>query len=146
MVLNSLKLDIQFDLNNANISGAYIARVQNFSQRYKSLSALTNAELTIHITAHTDTLGEPKHNEYLAEQRAESIKFLLLDQGIQATAILVINKSEKKPLLLKDDAYSHGLNRRVELTVHKNNVLVTDSTAPSIKSWEQAAPKLFAPH
>lgn len=146
MVLNSLKLDIQFDLNNADISNAYTARVKNFSQRYKSLLALANTQLTIHITAHTDTFGDSNNNEDLAEQRAEAIKFLLLEQGIQTSAILVINNSEKSPLLLKDDAFSHGLNRRVELTVHKQNVLVTESINPSIKDWEQAAPKLFNQH
>ncbi len=146
MVLDSLKLDVQFDLNNDDISDAYTARVNNFSQRYKSLLALANTQLTIHITAHTDTFGDSKNNEDLADQRAEAIKFLLLGQGIQTSAILVINNSEKSPLLLKDNAFSHGLNRRVELTVHKKNVLVTESLTPSIKDWGQAAPKLFDQH
>jgi outer membrane protein OmpA-like peptidoglycan-associated protein len=146
MLLNALKLDIQFDLNNADLSEAYIVRVNHFIQRYQYLLALTQAKLTIHITAHTDTVGNPKTNEALADQRAEAVKSLLLSLGIQSAVISIINNSEDKPLLLKDNTFSHGLNRRVELSVDKADVSTTNALSLPIKEWEQSAPKLFDQH
>lgn len=142
--LNTLKIDIQFDKNSADISKAYGLKLNNFAQQYQTLADLTSYPLSISIHAHTDTQGSSARNIELANERASAVKSELITFNISQYAVIIANSSDNDPLLFADETYSHGLNRRVEVSVVRSPVdtAINNQAAP-VKEWEQQAPMIF---
>jgi len=74
--------------------------------------------LQIRIEGHTCSLGDSLYNLNLARERAESMKQLLMEQGIQSERIGIQAFGEQRPLA--DNRYPLGriLNRRVRLVLY----------------------------
>ena len=69
-----------------------------------------NADATVVIEGHTDTVGDADYNMALGERRAEAAKEFLIGLGIDGSRIETVSKGEEEP------AYSPGTsgkNRRV---------------------------------
>ncbi len=144
-ILSALTITIQFDLNDSQLSKEYQRQVQDFTQRYQKLQARIPKGLRIHINAHTDVTGSSSDNTALAEQRALSVQAALISAGISKTKITVINNSEDAPLLEKPGSFSHGLNRRVVVSVHRETASGGDDKETIIiKDWERQLPLLFS--
>ena len=69
----------------------------------------------LQIVGHTDSTGDPAHNEQLSRERAAAIKAALVDRGIEAARLESGGAGESKPVASNDTPEGRALNRRVEL-------------------------------
>jgi len=69
------------------------------------------------IFGHTDTKGSSQYNMNLSIKRAESVKEVLLDQGITPDDISILGKGENELAIDTPDNTKHPANRRAEVKI-----------------------------
>ncbi|ESY89833.1 OmpA family protein [Mesorhizobium sp. LNHC209A00] len=101
---------IHFDFGKATIQ-------RNTAPLLNDMTAtLNNNPLwTLRIVGHTDSIGDPKFNLKLSEQRAGSIKAELVKRGIAAARLDADGQGENNPKGGNDTLEGRSINRRVEL-------------------------------
>ena len=80
-----------------------------------ALTLKNNPLWTLRIVGHTDTIGDPKFNLKLSQQRAASIKAELVRRGIAAARLDTDGQGENNPKAANDTLEGRAINRRVEL-------------------------------
>lgn len=78
-----------------------------------------NPSFMLSIVGHTDSQGEEKYNQKLSEDRAESVKKYLVQQGVGEIVINASGKGETEPLADNNTAEGREKNRRVVFSVTK---------------------------
>jgi len=73
--------------------------------------------LRIQIEGHTDNVGGDEYNQKLSEQRADSVRDYLTQQGVSASAVSAVGFGKTRPVTTNDTATGRQQNRRVELVV-----------------------------
>ena len=71
--------------------------------------------IKLFVIGHTDRLGSKRYNWRLSEQRALSMKDLLIGSGIHPDRIVVSFLGETDPLVETEDEVEQPLNRRVSI-------------------------------
>jgi outer membrane protein OmpA-like peptidoglycan-associated protein len=71
----------------------------------------------VQITGHTDTVGKTEDNDRLSAERAEAIKQMLMEKGLQAGLIRAVGRGERQLLIPTEDNAAEPKNRRVEVIV-----------------------------
>jgi len=71
------------------------------------------------IEGHTDSDGPTDHNQFLSQQRAESVKVYLVSRGISSSRLFTKGHGESTPVGPNTTAAGKAQNRRVELVVKK---------------------------
>ncbi|MFL5730948.1 MAG: OmpA family protein [Cytophagaceae bacterium] len=71
----------------------------------------------IKLEGHTDYMGTDHYNHHLSLKRANKIKAMMVDLGVDANAISVTGHGESKPATLEISDKHRQLNRRVEFVV-----------------------------
>ena len=71
------------------------------------------------IIGHTDSDGNDESNLILSKQRAEAVKQLLIQKGIDATRLTATGKGEQEPLNKNNSVEEKANNRRVEFILKK---------------------------
>jgi len=74
-----------------------------------------NPNVTVRLEGHGDERGSREYNIGLGEQRAQSVRQILLLQGVSSTQIVTVSYGEERPAVLGSDEEAWSLNRRVEL-------------------------------
>lgn len=74
-----------------------------------------NPERTIMIEGHTDSTGDETYNLELSQQRADSVREFLMQNGIEPNRIMARGYGETAPVAPNDTAAGRQQNRRVEL-------------------------------
>jgi outer membrane protein OmpA-like peptidoglycan-associated protein len=69
------------------------------------------------VVGHTDTMGPPASNFQLALRRAQAVRTLLVDAGLDDSAVAVSSHGEAQPLVPTPDETNEPRNRRVVITV-----------------------------
>jgi OOP family OmpA-OmpF porin len=69
------------------------------------------------VVGHTDRQGAAEDNDRLSLTRAEAIKALLVQQGVDADLIEAIGRGEREPLIPTEDGVAEPRNRRAEIIV-----------------------------
>jgi outer membrane protein OmpA-like peptidoglycan-associated protein len=69
------------------------------------------------VRGHTDTTGSKARNFDLGLKRANTVRSLLINTGVDAAAIDVISHGESELLIPTGDEVSEPRNRRVEVTI-----------------------------
>ena len=69
------------------------------------------------IFSHTVIKGSSKYNINLSIQRAESVKEVLLDHGINPDDISILGKGENELAIDTPDNTKHPANRRAEVKI-----------------------------
>ena len=72
----------------------------------------------ITVVGHTSTPGSDTYNLRLSQNRANSIKQLLIESGIGAQKIEAIGKGEAATIAVGNSENTHKSNRRVEFKIH----------------------------
>ena len=106
--------NIEFDQGKSIIkkeSVPIILKLSNF--------LLNHMEFSINIIGHTDNSGNPDDNLKLSLQRAESIKNVLISEGISSSRFICIGKGDSQPIASNETTDGKQKNRRVELSVIK---------------------------
>ncbi len=71
----------------------------------------------VQVTGHTDTVGQQTDNDLLSTRRAEVIRNMLIEQGLQANFIRAVGRGERELLTTTPDNFREPKNRRVEVIV-----------------------------
>lgn len=72
-----------------------------------------NAGQNIVLEGHADERGTREYNIALGQQRAETVRRMMLLYGVASTQIRVLSYGEEKPAVFGHDEQSWALNRRV---------------------------------
>ncbi len=74
-----------------------------------------NEDIKLQIVGHTDSQGKDDHNLHLSENRAETVKQLLVEEfGIDETRFEFMGKGESEPVDNNTTEKGRANNRRVE--------------------------------
>lgn len=71
----------------------------------------------IRINGHSDRVGTREDNARLSLQRAQAVRDILIDRGVNPAIIQVASHGEGNPLIPTADEISEPRNRRVEVLV-----------------------------
>jgi outer membrane protein OmpA-like peptidoglycan-associated protein len=69
------------------------------------------------VIGHTDTVGSDTVNDALALRRAQTVRALLIAQGLPAESIVAIGRGKRELLVPTADGVAEARNRRVEILV-----------------------------
>ncbi len=101
---------IYFDYDSANIRDDSIIIVREHG---KYLAA--NSQRMIRLEGHADERGTREYNLALGEQRAKSVREIMLIEGAKSEQIEIVSFGEERPVVDGDDEAALQLNRRVEV-------------------------------
>jgi len=76
-----------------------------------------NPGSTATIVGHTDSTASAEYNQGLSERRAEAVKAVMVDQGVNPDAIETSGRGESEPVGDNDTAEGRQENRRIEAVV-----------------------------
>ena len=111
----TLKGDVSFDLNSDAVRpGLYneLDRIAQIMIKYPETSIL--------VEGHTDSSGPENYNQQLSERRANSVKDLLVQRGVQEYRVNIIGYGEGRPLVTNATPEGRQMNRRVEIRINPN--------------------------
>ena len=100
---------IYFDFNNHSLSEVSLKTVKNFLLQHN------NKINSYIIIGHADRKGTKEYNKKLSLKRAETVKKILISEGIKEKNITVLGKGELFPAVPTKDGVDHPANRRVEI-------------------------------
>ncbi len=112
----TMNSEVSFGTNSAQLTPAFhntLNKVADILTRYP--------RTTINITGHTDSRGSEQYNQQLSEQRAQAVKWYLMDQGMGGNRIGVEGRGELQPRASNGSEAGMQLNRRVEMLIIPNN-------------------------
>ena len=101
---------VYFTFDSNAVGDDYIELVKHHG---KYLSFNVNA--SVRLEGHADERGTREYNVALAEQRAQSVRQIMLYEGAASDQISIISYGEEKPVSFGHDEESMSLNRRVEI-------------------------------
>ena len=101
---------IYFDFDKSNLSKISINKINNFINKNKKI---VNNFI---VVGHTDTKGTKKYNQKLSFERAETVKSILIELGINSKKIKIIGKGEEDLRVITADEIAHPANRRAEIS------------------------------
>jgi outer membrane protein OmpA-like peptidoglycan-associated protein len=102
---------ILFAVNSATVKPESMGAIQEMAKALKA-----DASVKLEIGGHTDSDGDATRNMTLSQSRAESVKKILVDQGIDAGRLTAKGYGATKPLGPNDSPEGKANNRRVEFT------------------------------
>ena len=106
----SLSLLVQFEFNSAQINAKSRQALGNLAQALKSSEL---AEARFAIEGHTDAKGNAAYNLKLSQERAESVRSLLVAQGVAPVRLLAVGKGSTDLAYAADPMAAE--NRRVRI-------------------------------
>ena len=89
---------------------------------------LAHPGLTMQIEGHTDSVGGDAFNVHLSEQRANSVRDFLGEQGVSLSSVTAQGFGKAEPVATNDTAEGRQRNRRVEIVVN-GDAIGTSATA-----------------
>ena len=101
---------IYFDFDKSLLSNVSINKIKKFINKNKKI---INKFI---IVGHTDTKGSKIYNQKLSIERAEAVKIILIDLGINTQNIKIFGKGEANLRLQTNDEIAHPANRRAEIS------------------------------
>ena len=101
---------VYFDYNSAEIRDDSIPLIMAAAE---SLSSNPAAQLR--LEGHADERGTREFNLALGEQRAQSVRDLIMLQGVSGNQLDIVSYGEEKPAVVGSGEQSWQQNRRVEI-------------------------------
>ena len=111
--LVEMSLAVRYQRKSAAIDPVYypkIRKLAEFIQRYNVAK--------VDVLGHTSLVGAGWYNRQLSQERAESVRQMLIDEfGIPADKLTAVGRGMSEPLDPRDDESAHSVNRRVEISL-----------------------------
>lgn len=101
---------IYFDFDSAEIREDSRAIIDAHAQYLRA-----NPGSAVILEGHADERGTREYNIALAENRAESVRRVMLALGVQPQQVRSVSYGEERPAVAGSDESSYALNRRVEI-------------------------------
>jgi outer membrane protein OmpA-like peptidoglycan-associated protein len=98
-------------------TGKYELKPEARERLAKISGILLAYSLKVAIEGHTDAVGTDDYNQRLSEQRAESVRDYLVNQGVAAPAVTARGLGKMQPIASNDTPEGRQRNRRVELVL-----------------------------
>jgi len=104
--------DITFPVNGDQVN-------PNF---YRTLAAVGEVltefnRTTIEVSGHTDSTGDDRYNSDLSQRRANSVAYILSQNGVMPQRMYVVGFGEQRPIASNATAGGKARNRRVEIQI-----------------------------
>ena len=107
----SVNLTVQFATNSAELTPA---ATHTLDELGRALSSQALASYKFRIEGHTDTVGNPDHNQQLSEQRANTVvDYLVSKFGLDRSRLEAMGMGETHPLVPTGKNVAEPRNRRV---------------------------------
>ena len=108
----TLNLNFASDSNKVDAEGE--AKVAEFASFLKDSPAYK-----ANVVGHTDSTGSDKYNQKLSEKRAETVKTMLINDGVAAERLTAEGMGEKMPIASNKTKEGRAENRRIEVELCK---------------------------
>jgi flagellar motor protein MotB len=82
-------------------------------------SLVSDTDLSVHITGHTDDSGTAVRNQALGLARAERLRALLVQRGAPPSSIHTSSAGSRRPIADNESAEGRAMNRRVEVELKR---------------------------
>lgn len=103
------KAVVYFEYDSAAVSPQYMDVIR------KQANILSRSTQTrVILEGNTDESGSPEYNIGLGQRRADSVKNLLIANGVPASQIDTVSYGEEKPAMPGSEEAAYRKNRRVE--------------------------------
>ena len=109
-----IDLHINFDNNSYKINDESIDRVQDFANFLKE-----HSNYNARVIGYTSNTGAKAYNQKLSAKRANSVKDMLVEDGISADRISAFGMGEENPIASNATAEGQAQNRRIEAELVK---------------------------
>ena len=115
--------DVLFDTGRAKLKAGAMRTIDQ-------LAAFMNEHpaRTVLVEGHTDSVGSAAYNRKLSEQRADSVRFALMNRGISNTRIMVKGLGLEYPIASNATAEGRQTNRRVEVIISDDSGRIAERT------------------
>jgi len=110
-----LDLHIKFGNNSSNIAEESLPKMHkyaDFLNKYTAYSA--------NIVGYTDSRGKASYNQHLSEKRANAVRDMLIDNGVDTSRVTAVGKGEANPIADNNTKEGRAHNRRIEAELTKN--------------------------
>lgn len=107
--LAAFSRDIHFQTASAQLTDEGLLALKDVA-----LVLLANPHFRMRVIGHTDDTGDPEFNQALSLERAEAVKKVLLQQGVEERQVETEGAGMSRPLLPNTSDINRQLNRRVE--------------------------------
>ncbi|MES9990790.1 MAG: peptidoglycan-associated lipoprotein Pal [Candidatus Thiodiazotropha sp.] len=101
---------IYFDFDQSTVRSEYLDVIQAHADYLAA-----NPQAVVRLEGHADEKGTREYNLGLGENRANSVRSLMLAQGVSDNQLVVVSYGEERPAAFEQNEESWALNRRVEL-------------------------------
>jgi outer membrane protein OmpA-like peptidoglycan-associated protein len=91
-------------------------------QFYQTLAAVGEVlaeynKTTIEVSGHTDSTGSNQYNQDLSQRRANSVAYILAQNGVMPQRMYVLGLGESRPVASNATPAGRAKNRRVEIQI-----------------------------
>ncbi len=107
------KFQIFFENDKSELTSSEQAKLWDISVLLKT----KKQNFTLYLSGNTDAIGSNTYNQALSERRSETVRQVLLANGIEPTFIRLESKGELSPIADNKSEEGKQRNRRVDLTV-----------------------------
>lgn len=111
-IVTKLKGDITFASGASNVKSNAQTNIQKISQIISKYP-----EDIVKVVGHTDSTGSDSKNQSLSQQRAQSVKSIMLANGVPEGSITVVGMGENQPISSNETVDGRAQNRRVEILI-----------------------------
>lgn len=110
---DNLLMSLQFSTGSSDIAPHYQEQVAALAQILNS-----SPEMKIDLSGYTDLIGEQSLNQTLSQARVESVRTLLMAQGVKEQQIATFAFGEDAPVVANNESEVSFYDRRVVLKLH----------------------------
>lgn len=103
-------LHLNFGTNSNKVDAQGTAKVAAFADFLKASPAYS-----ANIIGHTDSTASDVYNQKLSEKRAEKVKSMLVENGVDASRLSSAGKGESQPVASNKTKSGRAENRRIEV-------------------------------
>lgn len=107
-------LHLNFLFNSSKVDAKGTAEVNDFATFLKESPAYKAT-----IVGHTDSIGTDAYNQKLSEKRAETVKSMLIQDGVESNRLSSMGEGEKMPVASNKTKAGRAENRRIEVELCK---------------------------
>jgi outer membrane protein OmpA-like peptidoglycan-associated protein len=104
---------VKFPVDGSELSPEAKARLMEFVQKLKG----DNKNVYLEIQGHTDSTGSPNVNRRLGEDRAETVRRFMNEQGVALNRMSTISYGQDTPVASNKTKTGRAQNRRVVVVV-----------------------------
>jgi outer membrane protein OmpA-like peptidoglycan-associated protein len=120
----SLEGDGTFDGNGAALSDEGARRVRALAQTLQQYP-----KERIIVKGHTDAVGEERASQRLSEDRADSVRNLLIAEGVAPSRITAVGLGASLPVATNSTAEGRQQNRRVEIELRPDDEVLQGASS-----------------